>query len=190
MTVDWIPGMKNMRSHIGAMLKLVTLLHHQALCITFVNTEFNHKRMLDAEGPMFLSDLPVGLQFVAIPNLLPLVPHGSSILHSRRRSERDGGFWFGLNPTSLLPHGGRFHDILAYPASEKFGIPVVNLWTIAVCALMGLMHYPKLKEKGLTPPKGAWSPVRDPHPWVRSPENSGGDGHLILGGGATDNPLP
>ncbi|XP_031371673.1 7-deoxyloganetin glucosyltransferase-like [Punica granatum] len=55
------------------MLKLVTLLHHQALCITFVNTEFNHKRMLDAEGPMFLSDLPVGLQFVAIPNLLPLL---------------------------------------------------------------------------------------------------------------------
>ncbi|OWM90012.1 hypothetical protein CDL15_Pgr026925 [Punica granatum] len=58
----------------------------------------------------------------------------------------------GFPPVSCIM-ADDFTTFSAYPASEKFGIPVVNLWAIPACALMGLIHLPKLKEKGLTPLK-------------------------------------
>lgn len=43
------------QSHIGATLKLAKLLHSKGFHITFVSTEFNHRRMIDARGgPGFL----------------------------------------------------------------------------------------------------------------------------------------
>ncbi|XP_031407874.1 7-deoxyloganetin glucosyltransferase-like isoform X1 [Punica granatum] len=157
------------QSHIGAMLKLAKLLHHRGLCITFVNTEFNHRRLLEARGSSFLQDLPAGFQFVEIPDGLPSskanatqsvvslcesaklymgAPFYALIEDLNKRASSGSGF----PPVSCIVADGLM-TFSAYPASEKFGIPVVNLWTIPACALMGLLHYPKLKEKGLTPLK-------------------------------------
>ncbi|PKI31232.1 7-deoxyloganetin glucosyltransferase-like isoform X1 [Punica granatum] len=157
------------QSHIGAMLKLAKLLHHQGLCITYVNTEFNHRRLLEARGASFLKALPAGFQFMEIPDGLPPskanatqsivslcesvklymgAPFCALIEDLNERASSGSGF----PPVSCIVADG-FMTFSAYPASEKFGIPVVNLWTIPACALMGLLHYPKLQEKGLTPLK-------------------------------------
>ncbi|PQP98813.1 7-deoxyloganetin glucosyltransferase-like isoform X1 [Prunus yedoensis var. nudiflora] len=58
------------QSHIKAMLKFAKLLHRRGFHITFVNTEFNHKRFLKSLGPNSLDGLP-DFQFEAIPDSLP-----------------------------------------------------------------------------------------------------------------------
>ncbi|KAM5586410.1 hypothetical protein ABKV19_005362 [Rosa sericea] len=58
------------QSHIKAMLKLTKILHHRGFHITFVNTEFNHKRFLKSRGPNSLDGLP-DFYFEAIPDGIP-----------------------------------------------------------------------------------------------------------------------
>ncbi|GER55530.1 UDP-Glycosyltransferase superfamily protein [Striga asiatica] len=58
------------QGHIAPVLKLAKLLHSRGFFITFVNTEFNHSRLLRARGPESLLGLP-GFQFRAIPDGLP-----------------------------------------------------------------------------------------------------------------------
>ncbi|KAK9937755.1 hypothetical protein M0R45_014525 [Rubus argutus] len=58
------------QSHIKAMLKLAKILHHRGFHITFVNTEFNHKRFLKSREPNSLDGLP-DFRFEAIPDGIP-----------------------------------------------------------------------------------------------------------------------
>lgn len=52
------------------MLKLAILLHTRGFFITFVNTEYNHRRLLRSRGPDFLTALP-DFKFAQIPDGLP-----------------------------------------------------------------------------------------------------------------------
>ncbi|KAJ8648062.1 hypothetical protein MRB53_001085 [Persea americana] len=52
------------------MLKLAKLLHNRGFFITFVNTEFNHKRLLRSRGPDSLKGLD-DFRFETIPDGLP-----------------------------------------------------------------------------------------------------------------------
>ncbi|KAI4312875.1 hypothetical protein MLD38_037665 [Melastoma candidum] len=52
------------------MLKLARLLHHKGCFVTFINTEYNHHRLLRSGGLASLEDLP-GWWFFAIPDGLP-----------------------------------------------------------------------------------------------------------------------
>ena len=58
------------QGHINPMLKLAKILHYRGFHITFVNTEYNHKRLLKSRGPDSLNDLP-SFQFKTIPDGLP-----------------------------------------------------------------------------------------------------------------------
>jgi hypothetical protein len=58
------------QSHVKAMLKLAKLLHYRGFRITFVNTEFNHRRLLKSRGPDSLNGLP-DFRFESIPDGLP-----------------------------------------------------------------------------------------------------------------------
>ncbi|KAI3724008.1 hypothetical protein L2E82_35772 [Cichorium intybus] len=55
------------QSHIKAMLKLAELLHYKGLEISFINTEFIHKRFLESGGAGYLTDLP-NFRFKTIPD--------------------------------------------------------------------------------------------------------------------------
>ncbi|KAL7190962.1 hypothetical protein ACSBR2_023101 [Camellia fascicularis] len=46
------------QGHINPMLKLAKLLHSKDFHITFINTEFNHKRILKSRGPDSPNSLP------------------------------------------------------------------------------------------------------------------------------------
>ncbi|KAI4312290.1 hypothetical protein MLD38_037115 [Melastoma candidum] len=58
------------QSHIGGMLKLARLLHHRGCFVTFIDTEFNHRRLLHSRGLASLKDLP-GWRFFVIPDGIP-----------------------------------------------------------------------------------------------------------------------
>ncbi|KAG5573315.1 hypothetical protein H5410_063081 [Solanum commersonii] len=45
------------QGHIDPMLKLAKILHHKGFHITFVNTKFNHRRLLRSRGSHSLDGL-------------------------------------------------------------------------------------------------------------------------------------
>lgn len=58
------------QSHIKTMLKPAKLLHYKGFHITFVNKEFNHKRLLKTRGLNSLNGLS-DFRFESIPDGLP-----------------------------------------------------------------------------------------------------------------------
>jgi len=58
------------QGHVTPMLKLAKILHSRGFHITFVNTEFNHRRLLRSRGAGALDGLP-DFRFAAIPEGLP-----------------------------------------------------------------------------------------------------------------------
>ena len=150
------------QSHIKSMLKLAKLLHQKGFHITFVNTEFNHKRLLKSRGPDSLKGLP-DFRFESIPDGLP---------PSDDNATQDlPGLCEAASKNLLAP----FHDLLdklndtaspdvppvtcivsdgfmpvAITAAEMLGIPIELFITISACSFMGFKQFQALKEKGLT----------------------------------------
>jgi hypothetical protein len=56
-----------LQGHINPMLKLAKLLHLRGFHITFVNTEYNHKRLLKSRGPNSLDGF-IDFNFETIPD--------------------------------------------------------------------------------------------------------------------------
>ncbi|XP_058776263.1 7-deoxyloganetin glucosyltransferase-like [Vicia villosa] len=56
-----------LQGHISALLKLAKLLHLRGFHITFVNTEYNHKRLLKSKGPNAFDGL-TDFTFESIPD--------------------------------------------------------------------------------------------------------------------------
>ncbi|PRQ52312.1 putative 7-deoxyloganetin glucosyltransferase [Rosa chinensis] len=153
------------QGHIKAMLKLAKLLHHRGFHITFVNTEFNHKRFLRSLGPNSLDGLP-DFRFEAIPDGIPagsdedatqdvtlvsdallkdllLAPFRDLLL---KLNGEDGS-----TPVSCVVSDGFMP--FAITAAEELGVPRVAFFTIAACSFMAYKQYPTLVEKGLAPLK-------------------------------------
>ncbi|XP_056164642.1 7-deoxyloganetin glucosyltransferase-like isoform X2 [Syzygium oleosum] len=151
------------QSHIGAMLKLAKLLHHKGFHISFVNTEFNHRRLARARGLEFVNGTLSDFQFLTIPDGLP--PSDADaiqdipMLCNSTRNYMIGPFSdlvssLSSNPsvppvTCIVSDG--FMTFTTSPAASKFGIPLVHLFTVAGCALMAVKHLRALGENGLAP---------------------------------------
>ncbi|PRQ52303.1 putative 7-deoxyloganetin glucosyltransferase [Rosa chinensis] len=155
------------QSHIKAMLKLAKLLHHRGFHITFVNTEFNHKRFLKSLGPNSLDGLP-DFRFETIPDGLPISDEDAS--------QDVSLLCESLRKNFLAPFHGlltKFKDLAStsntYPpvtrivsdgwnayvltAAEKHQIPVTLFFTMSASSIMAYAHFPTLMEKGLAPLK-------------------------------------
>ena len=152
------------QGHISPMLKLAKLLHNKGFHITFVNTEYNHKRHLKARGPNSLDGLP-DFQFRTIPDGLPTsevkdatqdVP---SLCYSTSRnclaplcsliSEINSSH---MPPVSCVVGDGVMTFTVL--AARQFGIPIAIFWTASACGCLGYMQYRKLVEQGIVPLKG------------------------------------
>ncbi|KAL5558965.1 hypothetical protein UlMin_035176 [Ulmus minor] len=155
------------QGHISPMLKLAKLLHFKGFHITFVNTEFNHNRLLKSRGPEAIEDLP-SFRFEKIPDGLPptdveatqdipslcdsvnktcLAPFRE--LLSKLNSSMD------VPPVTCVVSDGAMSFTI--DAAEEFGIPEVLFWTTSACGFMGYLHYQQLVDKGFTPFKD-WIP--------------------------------
>ncbi|XP_022738554.1 7-deoxyloganetin glucosyltransferase-like [Durio zibethinus] len=153
------------QGHINPMLMVAKLLHHKGFHITFVNTEFNHKRLLKSRGPDALNGLP-SFRFETIPDGLPptdadatqdipslcestsrtCLPHFKKLIHKLNDSSS-----VDVPPVSCIVSDGVMSFTL--DAAEELGIPEVLFWTTSACGFLGYCYYRQLMEKGYIPLK-------------------------------------
>ncbi|KAB1220558.1 UDP-glycosyltransferase 85A2 [Morella rubra] len=153
------------QSHIMAMLKFAKILHRKGFHITFVNTEFNHQRLLNVGGPNSLDGLP-GFRFETIPDGLP--PSYSTNAAADIESLCVSVLKNFLAPFSALlaklntPTSGNlpvtciisdFIMPFGVTAAQELRIPVVTFFAISACSAMGCMQFASLRDKGFTPLK-------------------------------------
>ncbi|KAH7833114.1 hypothetical protein Vadar_003238 [Vaccinium darrowii] len=158
------------QSHIKALLKLAKLLHHNGCHITFVNTEYNHRRLLNARGPNSLDGLP-DFRFETIPDGLPpsdanATQHIPSLCQSigknalapflslvSKINDISASGISDVPPVTCIVSDGFMSFTIT--AGEELGIPVVLFFTLSACGFMGFYQCHVLREKGLTPLKDA-----------------------------------
>ncbi|XP_009377931.2 7-deoxyloganetin glucosyltransferase-like [Pyrus x bretschneideri] len=158
-----------LQSHIKAMLKLAKLLHYRGFHVTFVNTEFNHRRFLKSLGPNSVDDFP-DFRFQTIPDGLPdseadattqnipslcdsmrknfLAPFRNLLLKLNEAASSNNSV--GPPVTSIVSDG---FMPFAITAAEELGLPIAVFFTSAAVGFMGCKQYPTLVEKGLAPLK-------------------------------------
>lgn len=149
------------QSHIKGMLKFAKLLHLKGFHITFVNTEFNHRRYLKSRSsPRHNSNLENALlnfQYETIPDGLPDP--------SNENANQDANSLFEsiTNNVMLQP----FLDLLqklksssnsvsciisdgfmpfTVTAGQQLGIPIALFFTIAARSFKGCMQLRTLEE--------------------------------------------
>ncbi|XP_020888631.1 UDP-glycosyltransferase 85A2 [Arabidopsis lyrata subsp. lyrata] len=145
------------------MLKLAKILYVRGFHVTFVNTIYNHNRLLRSRGPNALDGLP-SFRFESIPDGLPetnvdatqdisalcdavkkncLTPFKE--LLRRINSQQN------VPPVSCIVSDGTMSFTL--DAAEELGVPEVLFWTTSACGFMAYLHFHLFIEKGLCPLK-------------------------------------
>ncbi|NP_001312766.1 7-deoxyloganetin glucosyltransferase-like [Nicotiana tabacum] len=155
------------QGHINPMLKLAKILHHKGFHITFVNTEFNHRRLLKSRGPDSLKGLS-SFRFETIPDGLPPCEADAtqdipSLCESTTNTclapfrdllaKLNDTNTSNVPPVSCIVSDGVMSFTLA--AAQELGVPEVLFWTTSACGFLGYMHYCKVIEKGYAPLKDA-----------------------------------
>ncbi|KAK1576923.1 hypothetical protein Q3G72_017520 [Acer saccharum] len=153
------------QGHVNPMLKLAKLLNHKGFHITFVNTEYNHNRLLRSRGPDSLNGTPT-FRFETIPDGLPpsdanVTQDVPSLCESIKKTclAPFRQLLSKLNNTSSLnvpPVTCVVSDCImgfTLKAAQELNIPNALLWPAGACAFMGILHYRTLIEKGLVPLK-------------------------------------
>ncbi|KAK3230907.1 hypothetical protein Dsin_002788 [Dipteronia sinensis] len=153
------------QGHINPMLKLAKLLNYKGFHITFVNTEYNHNRLLKSRGPDSLNGTPT-FRFETIPDGLPpsdanVTQDASSLCDSTKKTclAPFRQLLSKLNNTSLSnvpPVTCIVSDCVmsfTLKAAQELNIPNVLFWTASACGFLAFVHYQGLIERGLVPLK-------------------------------------
>ncbi|KAL7262592.1 hypothetical protein ACSBR1_000871 [Camellia fascicularis] len=160
------------QGHINPMLKLAKLLHHKGFHITFINTEFNHRRLLKSQGHHSISGTP-SFRFETIPDGLPpseldatqdIPALCHSILHNFLNPFRV--LLAKLNPpvTCVVSDVGMAFTV---KVAEELGIPDVFFNTASASGFMGYMQYLK---SNASIGSILWKEQHDCLPWLDSKE--------------------
>ncbi|KAG6434801.1 hypothetical protein SASPL_106444 [Salvia splendens] len=153
------------QGHINPMLKLAKLLHDEGgFHVTFVNTEYNHRRLLKARGASALDGLPT-FRFETIPDGLPpsetadatqdipslcesttttcLAPFKKLIARLNEAGD--------VPPVSCIVSDGVMSFTL--DAAAELGLPEVLFWTTSACGFYAYTQFEKIKKMGYAPLK-------------------------------------
>ncbi|KAL6851454.1 hypothetical protein ACP4OV_020387 [Aristida adscensionis] len=152
------------QGHVTPMMQLAKLLHARGFHVTFVNTEFNHRRLLHSRGAAALAGVP-GFRFAAIPDGLPPPSDANAtqdvpaLCHSTMTTclphlvaliaELNGGNPASAPPVTCLVVDGVMS--FGYDAARLAGVPCAALWTASACGLAGYRHYRRLIDAGVVP---------------------------------------
>ncbi|KAK3230906.1 hypothetical protein Dsin_002787 [Dipteronia sinensis] len=141
------------QGHINPMLKLAKLLNYKGFHITFVNTEYNHNRLLKSRGPDSLNGTPT-FRFETIPDGLPpfdanVMQDASSLCDSTKKTclAPFRQLLSKLNNTSLSnvpPVTCIVSDCVmsfTLKAAQELNIPNVLFWTASACGFLAFVHY-------------------------------------------------
>ncbi|XP_060173248.1 7-deoxyloganetin glucosyltransferase-like [Lycium barbarum] len=153
------------QGHMNPMLKLAKILHHKGFHITFVNTEYNQRRLLKSRGPDSLNGLS-SFRFETIPDGLPpsdadATQDVPSLCESTTRTclSPFKDLLAKLNDTSDVPPVSCIvsDGIMSFTldAAQELGVPEVLFWTTSACGFLGYMHYSTIIENGYAPLKDA-----------------------------------
>ncbi|CAK8533437.1 unnamed protein product [Lathyrus sativus] len=156
------------QGHINPLFKLAKLLHLRGFHITFVNTEYNHKRLLKSRGPTAFDGL-IDFTFETIPDgLTPMEGDGDvtqdvpSLSQSIRKNflKPYCELLSRLNESAnvgLIPHVTCLvSDCLmsfTIQAAEEFALPNALFFPASACSLLCILHFRSFVEKGFTPLK-------------------------------------
>ncbi|KAG8368656.1 hypothetical protein BUALT_Bualt15G0068200 [Buddleja alternifolia] len=152
------------QGHIAPLLRLAKLLHHRGFFITFVNTEFNHNRLIRARGPGSVSG-GQDFQFRTIPDGLPPSDCDATQdipLLSQSMSENCTAPFLELiknlnDDSSECPKVSCIvsDGVMSFTldAAEKLGVPEVMFYTTSACGFMGYLYYGELVARGYVPLK-------------------------------------
>ncbi|XP_076900656.1 7-deoxyloganetin glucosyltransferase-like [Bidens hawaiensis] len=151
------------QGHINPMLLLAKILHSKGFHITFVNTEYNHQRLVKSQGSDALTRY-TSFQFETIPDGLPppendVTQDIPSLCKSTSETclEPFKKLLSKLNETTTTPPVSCIVSdgamSFSLDAADALGIPEVLFWTPSACGFLGYAHYNTLRQNGLFPLK-------------------------------------
>ncbi|KAG6535682.1 7-deoxyloganetin glucosyltransferase-like [Zingiber officinale] len=154
------------QGHINAMLNLAEALHFMGFHITFVNTDFNHRRILRSRGPASLAGLS-DFRFASIPDGLSpsdddtdknqdLVALCLSIKRHSAAPLRDL-----INALDDPSSGGPRVTCVISDAFTSFtlavthelAIPNIFFCSVSACGFWGFFYFKELMQRGIIPLK-------------------------------------
>ena len=152
------------QGHVSPMMRLAKLLHSRGFHITFVNTEYNHRRLIRSKGLEYIKGLP-DFQFETIPDGLPPSDRDATqdipaLCDSTRKNclAPFKELVLKLNSSSEVPLVSCIVSdgimSFAIKAGEELGIPEVQFWTASACGFMGYLNFTELIKRGILPFKG------------------------------------
>lgn len=152
------------QGHITPMLQLAKILHLNGFYITFVNTEYNHRRTLKSQGPDSLNGIE-GFRFEAIPDGMP--PSDLDVTQDipklcisvrdtcgkpfRELLEKLNDSSSGVPLVSCVIADGFMTFTL--DVTKELGIVELVFWTMSACGFMCYLHFFELVKRGYTPLK-------------------------------------
>jgi hypothetical protein len=152
------------QGHINPMLKLAKILHFKGFHITFVNTEFNHQRLLKSQGSESINRHP-SFCFETIPDGLPpsenldVTQDIPSLCKSTSETciEPFRKLLKKLNDTTTTPPVSCIisDGVMSFTldAADELQIPEVLFWTTSACGFLAYAHYDTLRQNRFVPLK-------------------------------------
>ncbi|CAA3029844.1 7-deoxyloganetin glucosyltransferase-like [Olea europaea subsp. europaea] len=149
------------QGHLIPTMQLATILHSKGFYVTFVNTEYNHRRLIRSKGTDWVEGFK-DFRFETISEGLPpsdrdATQNPAALCEAIRKNCLP----FFRNLLSKLVHSDEVPRItciisdgvmsFAIKAGEEFGIPVVQFWTASACGFMGYLQYHELIKRGIIP---------------------------------------
>ncbi|XP_062219423.1 7-deoxyloganetin glucosyltransferase-like [Phragmites australis] len=148
------------QGHITPMLKLAKILHSRGFHVTFVNTEYNHRRLVRTRGAGAVTGL-TGFSFATIPDGLPAsdadaTQDPASISYATKHNcpphfktllaELDGA------PAVTCVVADNLMSF-SVDAARDLGVPCALFWTASACGYMGYRNFRPLIDRGIIPLK-------------------------------------
>ena len=152
------------QGHLKPMMQLAKLFRCKGFHITFVSTEFNHKRLIKSLGPDFVNGLP-DFQFETILDGLPPCDKDATqdvpTLCDATRKNCYAPFKELVNKLNTssphIPVTCIIADGLsgfAGRVAKDLGIQELQFWTASACGFVGYLQYDELVKRGILPFKG------------------------------------
>jgi hypothetical protein len=154
------------------MLNVAKLLHARGFHVTFVNSEYNHARLVRTRGAAALAGVP-GFRFATIPDcMLAIYDDDDDItqdiptlcksttetcLEPFRRLLAEINASASAEVEGHPPVTCVISDVImgfSMDAAKEIGLPYVMLWTASAVSYLAYHHYRLLIDRGIFPLKG------------------------------------